>query len=211
MTDRAVLFIDGNNWYHSWKDRGLRGLAQLSYPKLAAKLLGPRQLAGIRYYVGQVKQQGNTQLYADQRKFVDALKTSHPKVSVHFGRLEPRPADSSMARELRHYLSILPVRIDPKVYRGLSELASRHAAPTVLVEKAVDVMLAVDMVVMAERNEFDSAYLLSADGDFTPAVEAVRSHGKKVYAVSPGQGAQLAKAANAFIRIDTHWVSDCFD
>ena len=63
-------------------------------------------------------------------------------------------------------------------------LARRQQKTTVLVEKAVDVMLAVDLVVMAERNNFDDAYLLSADGDFTPAVEHVRSRGKRVYAVS---------------------------
>jgi hypothetical protein len=45
-------------------------------------------------------------------------------------------------------------------------------------------MLAVDMVRMAERNEYDTAYLLSADGDFTPAVKAVAEKGKKVFAAS---------------------------
>ncbi|MDX2206075.1 MAG: NYN domain-containing protein [Gemmatimonadales bacterium] len=182
----------------------------MSYPKLAAKLLGPRSLTGIRYYIGLVKQQGNSELYAAQRKFVDALRASDPRISVHFGRLEPRPAPNPVAKELRQLLSTLPVRLDPVVYRALSDLASRNANPTVFVEKAVDVMLAVDMVVMAERNEFDSAYLLSADGDFTPAVEAVRRHGKRVYAVSAGSGAQLARAVNSFIRVDSKWLSDCF-
>ena len=62
-------------------------------------------------------------------------------------------------------------------------LAEEHQNTTVMVEKAVDVMLAVDLVVMAERNEFDVAYLLSADGDYTPAVEHVRTLGKQVYGV----------------------------
>ncbi len=53
MPGRAVLFIDGNNWYHSLKDIGLSDLFQLSYTKLAAKLLGPRSLSGIRYYIGR--------------------------------------------------------------------------------------------------------------------------------------------------------------
>lgn len=79
-----------------------------------------------------------------------------------------------------------------------------------MVEKAVDVMLAVDMVVGAERGEFDAAHLLSADGDFTPAVEAVRAHGKKVYIASPASGAQLAKVASAFIRMDRAWFDDCY-
>lgn len=211
MADRAILFIDGNNWYHSLKAIGLSDLFRLNYATLSTKLVGPRQLTGIRYYIGQVKQQGNSALYAAQRKFVDALRASDSGVSVHFGRLETRPAADHVAKELRQLLSTLPVRIDPMVYRALSELAARHANPTVIVEKAVDVMLAVDMVVMAERDQFDSAYLLSADGDFTPAVKAARSHGKRVYAVSAGPGAQLATAVNSFIRIDSMWLADCFD
>ena len=50
----------------------------------------------------------------------------------------------------------------------------------VWVEKAVDVQIAVDMIAMAQRGEYDAAYLLSADGDFTPAVEEVLNIGRKV-------------------------------
>jgi uncharacterized LabA/DUF88 family protein len=78
-----------------------------------------------------------------------------------------------------------------------------------MVEKAVDVMVAVDMVVMAERDQIDAAYLLSADGDFTPAAQAVKAAGKKIYAVSPSHGAQLAAAVDAFIRLDAGWFADC--
>ena len=72
-------------------------------------------------------------------------------------------------------------------------------------------MLAVDLVVMAERDEFDVAYLLSADGDFTPAVKHVRAHGKQVYAVSTTSGAKLAAVVNSFIRLPADWFNDCYD
>ena len=77
-------------------------------------------------------------------------------------------------------------------------------------EEAVDVMIAVDMVTQAERDELDAVYLVSADGDFTPAVEAVCAAGKKAYAVSPSHGAQLAAAVDAFIRLDSAWFTDCY-
>ncbi len=80
---------------------------------------------------------------------------------------------------------------------------------TTFVEKAVDVFLAVDMVVMAERDEYDTAYLLSADGDFTPAVNAVRAHGKKVLAASAASGAKLAASVDTFIRLKPEWFIDC--
>jgi uncharacterized LabA/DUF88 family protein len=92
----------------------------------------------------------------------------------------------------------------------LMAIATKHSQSEVFVEKAVDVMIAVDMVTMAGRNEYDAAYLLSADGDFTPAAKAVGALGKKVYAVSVAHGAQLAASVTAFIHLDPEWFTDCY-
>jgi len=67
MPDRAVVFVDGNNWYHSLKRIGLTDLGRLNYAAVSSKLIGPREWTRTRYYVGQVQQHGNTRLYADQR------------------------------------------------------------------------------------------------------------------------------------------------
>lgn len=211
MADRAVVFVDGNDWYHSLREAGVTDQLRLNHAKIALKLAGPRTWAATRYYVGQVPQAGNKQLYADQRRFIAKLQATDSRISVHLGRLEQRPVKSEAAEELIRYLAALRVRIDSGVYRELLDLGHRHRQATTLVEKAVDVMLAVDMVVLAERDELDTAYLLSADGDFTPAVNAVRSHGKKVFAVSAGHGAQLAAVVNAFIHVDAGWFDDCYD
>ena len=138
-----------------------------------------------------------------------SLGATDPKISTHLGRLEQRPVDNPLAKELAAYLANLPTRIDQQVYHDLGRLARTHHKTTAMVEKAVDVMVAVDMVVMAERDEFDAAYLLSADGDFTPAVEAVRLNNKKVYAVSVAVGAQLASVVNSYIRLKPDWFDDC--
>jgi uncharacterized LabA/DUF88 family protein len=125
--------------------------------------------------------------------------------------LESRTAKSEAAEELLEYLNAMPIRIDKGVYQDLLALARRHRVVTVIVEKAVDVGLAVDMVVMAEQDQFDAAYLLSADGDYTHAVSAVRSAGKKVYAVSVDRGAQIAAVVNSYIRLPQDWFGDCFN
>ena len=80
----------------------------------------------------------------------------------HLGRIEPRIRESQAAKELLAYLSNLRTRIDQGVRTDLMNIARRHRQAEVMVEKAVDVMLAVDLVIMAERNEFDAAYILSA-------------------------------------------------
>jgi uncharacterized LabA/DUF88 family protein len=114
------------------------------------------------------------------------------------------------AVELREYLGRLTTKIDPVVFADLSDIVARHSDATVFVEKAVDVFLAIDLVTMAIKNLYDAAYLLSADGDYTPAVAEVRSLGKKVYAASPLSGAQLAKAVNSFIHLRADWFDDCY-
>jgi uncharacterized LabA/DUF88 family protein len=210
VAGRALLFIDGNNWYHSLRGLGLHDVAGLDYAALSRKLVGPSEWLGTRYYIGQVRQVGNTQLYADQRRFLSSLRASDRRISCHLGRIEARKVRNQAATELIEYLYHLPGRLDTDVFHDLLALARRHQRATVMVEKAVDVMLAVDMVVMAERDEFDAAYLLSADGDFTHAVGAVRSAGKRVYVASPSSGAQLASVANAFIRLHRGWFDDCY-
>ncbi|MBI4951230.1 MAG: NYN domain-containing protein [Myxococcales bacterium] len=208
--NRAVLFVDGNNWYHTLKAAGVGELARLDYVKIAQKIVGPRSWQATRYYIGQVSQTGNTQLYADQRSFLAKFQNADVRNTVHFGRLEQRTVRSEAAAELLHYLSSLKVKIDPVVYKDLLDIGTRHKVTRFMVEKAVDVMLAVDLVVMAERDEFDTAYILSADGDYTHAVHSVRKHGKKVFAVSAGHGYQLGTAVDAFIPIDSKWLATCY-
>ncbi len=210
LSNRAVLFIDGNNWYHGMKSSQVNNLAALDYAKISKKLTGGRRWIGTRYYIGRVSQEDNFVLYANQRRFVSSLQATDSRISVYFGRLEKRPAVDRAARELKRYLHNLPVKIPPDVYRELFGIAQRNSKITTYVEKAVDVMVAVDMVVMAERDQYDTAYLLSADGDFTPAVEAVRSVGKTVFAASPATGAKLASVVNSYIPLRPEWFTDCY-
>lgn len=199
--DRAVLFIDGNDWYHALRKIGLDDLGRLDYAAVSRKLVGPRTWVATRYYVGQVLQQHGAKLYADQRRFLSSLQATDRRISYHLGRLETRPARNEAAEELLRYLQHVPKRIDTQVFHDLLALAHRHRKTTVIVEKAVDVMLAVDLVVMAERDDYDAEYLLSADGDFTPAVTAAKKMGKRVFVATPAPGAQLAAVADAFIRL----------
>jgi uncharacterized LabA/DUF88 family protein len=207
--DRAILFVDGNNFYHGLKTAGVHNQGQLDFAKIARKVLGPRQWDGLRYYVGQVRQTEDHLLYAQQRAFMARQRGLDGRISFHMGRLEHKPAKDGCASELADYLSRLHVTIDATVRAALVDIAKRHKG-TVIVEKAVDVMLAVDLVILAERNEYDTAYVLSADGDYTHAVTFVRSKGKRVFALSAQSGAQLAAVVDTFIRIDAAWVKDCY-
>ena len=209
MAERAVLFIDGNNWFHGLKKLGIADLGRLDYGKISTKLVGSREWVATRYYIGRVPQSGDVTLYANQRRFLAKLEADS-RITTHLGRLEPRRSVNKTARDLRSYLANLKTRIDRAVFQDLMRLAKDHKNTVVMVEKAVDVMIAVDMVVMTERNDLDAAYLLSADGDYTPAVKHMRAQGRLVYAVSPLYGAKLAAAVNSFIRLQATWFDDCY-
>ena len=49
------------------------------------------------------------------------------------------------------------------------------------VEKKVDVAIAVDLVRMAYEDQYDVAYLLSADADYVTAVKEAQRVGKTVF------------------------------
>jgi len=51
---------------------------------------------------------------------------------------------------------------------------------TIYLVKEDDIHLAVDMVKLAYNNAYDTAILVSSDGDFVPAVKAVKEIGKNV-------------------------------
>lgn len=209
LSDRAIVFIDGNNFYHSLKDKRVSNIWDLSYSKISLKLLGPRDWIGTRYYIGRVQREKKT-LYSNQRRFFSKICAEDNRITTYTGRLEPRPFNNPASKAIMEYLNNLTVRIDKNVYQDLLSIARKHNRSEVLIEKAVDVMLAVDMVIMAERDEYDAAYLITADGDFTPAVNAVRSLSKKVYAASLNNCWQLKKACNTFLLLKPEWFTDCY-
>lgn len=97
--DRAVLFIDGSNFYHAARHIGI-ATGELDYQKLADKLIMNRQPAGIRYYVGQVS--GNLSRRSSQQKFLSRLQGQGVKVVT--GRIERRmvrPDDNPLIGKLK--------------------------------------------------------------------------------------------------------------
>ena len=246
---RAAVFVDGGNFYHACvnPETGSGFLRDADYydidfMALARKLAGDkREVVGVRYYVGQLKQEGNTALYARQLEFFAALKRDG--VICRPGRMVKRPVKNKTADELGRLLKNGKCRagLDPGIRRELEQLR-RTTADALGVwlgdlprrglrlpapfyselrnihqrrrdnmgwqEKAVDVKLAVDMLSMAHRREYDVAYLLSFDGDYTPVAEEVRNMGQKVFAACPCHSSALHQSVNGFIRMSRKFFDD---
>ena len=72
------------------------------------------------------------------------------------------------------------------------------------IEKGVDILLAVDMLKYAYDDTYDTAILVSGDGDFVAAVNAVKDRGKHVehayFKAAPAVA--LRKACDKYIPLD---------
>ena len=78
------------------------------------------------------------------------------------------------------------------------------------VEKGVDVRLAVDMLSMGVKNLYDVAVLISGDGDFASAIDAVKDLGKHVEVAYVSQTHQLKTSWDKFIPLTSEYLNDCF-
>ena len=79
-----------------------------------------------------------------------------------------------------------------------------------MIEEGVDVRLAVDMVGFAARGLYDTAILISADGDFAAAVQFVKDMGKHVEVAYPAGGKlyHLRAVCDKFISLDDSFLKD---
>jgi uncharacterized LabA/DUF88 family protein len=67
-------------------------------------------------------------------------------------------------------------------------------------EKGVDVLIAVDLLIGAYEDTFDTAILVSSDTDLLPAIEKVRAKKKKIEYIGFSHKPSYAMIANSDVR-----------
>lgn len=149
--ERVAIFVDGSNFYHGLKeefeikDENAANVPAIDFQKFTSFLCGGRKLINTYYYNAPLNQSDkDKESYKAQQRFFNSLKFVPDLVFVK-GRLEKRT-----------------LRIAQK---GIGKLFARENV-TFYVEKGVDVNIAVDMLKLAFRSEYDTAILVSGDGDF---------------------------------------------
>ncbi len=77
--------------------------------------------------------------------------------------------------------------------------------------KGDDIYLGIDMVSLAYENQYDTAILVSGDGDFSPAVKRVQKLGKKVENAhfSVSRSSLLKQVCNKSILLDNIVENEC--
>ena len=83
----------------------------------------------------------------------------------------------------------------------------------IYVVKEDDIHLAVDMVKLAYNNAYDTAILVSSDGDFVPAIKAIQEIGKKVENVGFKKkfSWHLKQESDLFKQLRREDLEDCFN
>jgi len=123
--------------------------------------------------VGNLQRRG-WPAFIDLDYLAGKLVNNDTLVHIFYSFSSPHPdVPEDIKIEQQRYHDIL--RTMPSV-----SLGEGWRSPPDYVEKAVDVKLAINLVMMARNNDYDVAYLITSDSDLVPAVDMVRDIGKEV-------------------------------
>jgi uncharacterized LabA/DUF88 family protein len=163
VKQRVIVYIDGFNLYFGIRDAKWRRYLWLNVEQLARNLLKDNQeLTEVKYFTALVRGKSSDTRFLDKQRrqnvYLDALRTI-PNLSIILGKYQ----------------------------LGEFHCPSCGATSMVPTEKMTDVNISVAMLEDAITNLFDTAILISGDGDLAPAVRSVRlkAASKRVVAAFP--------------------------
>lgn len=200
MTERVMIFIDGSNFYFSLK-RFARKTSPFNFSRLAELCCGSRKLVRIYYHSAPVHQEHDLEAYEGQRRFFAHLE-EEPNIELVLGRLE----DRWLKLTYRDYTGLFGEELAKIIYEQKQELSIRYH-----VQKAVDTIIAVNMLDFAVNDSYDIAILITGDGDFDKPIEVVKKRNKRVEVGFFKQyfSDALRVACNECIYLD-QFISSCF-
>ena len=85
--EKAVVLIDGSNFYFKLKDLDLQNLLNFSFSRFVKNLAIGSQISFCTYYVGKIRTDGTAKtqkLFNDQRKLLSHLKVHKINYSLGF-------------------------------------------------------------------------------------------------------------------------------
>ena len=148
---------------------------------------------------------GKTKL--DFEKFCNKLIGDREHIRTYYFNAPRDRSDNEVYREQQKFFARL-YNI-PNFEVKLGRLEKRNGK---MVEKGVDINLAVTMLSKAYKNHFDVAILISGDADFVQAVQEVKDTGKHVELAFFENALcyHLRKECDRFIRLTTDFLNDCW-
>jgi uncharacterized LabA/DUF88 family protein len=155
---RVVAYIDGMNLYHGLRDKYGRRHHWLNVDSLVRSVLLPgQQLTRVNFFTARVRNQPMSELR--QETYLTAITAASPIVEIVEGRFQERSVRCHSCGSVR-------VTYD---------------------EKETDVHIASAIVRDAATDRYETAVLVSADGDLAPAIGTAKwlAPAKRFVAVFP--------------------------
>ncbi len=176
--ERLIAYVDGFNLYFGLREAGWQRYLWLDVEQLVRSYLKSRQLlVKVNYFTARVSgTPSDPDKPRRQNTYLEALQV-RTKVAIHYG----------------HYLAK-----ERKCFNCSNRWTDHE-------EKGTDVNIAVQMLLDAMHDEFDTALLLSADSDLAGPVQAIQrewSQKRVVVAFPPKRySAELQRRAAAHFHV----------
>ena len=178
-----MIFIDGSNFYH--------GLLSLDHKKFKVSEFNFYKLGKI--LCGEKRELIRIYYYNAPLNQEDN-KEKYKAQQRFFERLKKQPEISLILCKLQK--------------RWIDKKRDKYY----YVVKGDDIHIAVDMVKLAYNDAYDTAILVSGDGDFVPAVRAVQEKGKRIEHAyfKIGHSWFLKQNCNKSILLNEDLIKNCF-
>lgn len=199
MMPKAILFIDGSNFYHSLKEQGCLPFDADGFSKLFERLSGLYEIEKIYFYDAVKNIERDPTGYSKQQGFHARLLKSHPRIVIKTRKLRYlTDVRDSKIRQAGKKAGITDSCIE-KLRSFLMEMGLIKLTK----EKGIDVQLVVDAIEEARKGEKTHIIILSGDADFVPAVNLIKSYKVEVINLHPyrGSSTELRNACNKHMLI----------
>ncbi len=155
-------------------------------------------------------------IFIDGNNLYHGLKGSFGKSQIDFKKFIARLIKGRKLIRTYYYNATISAEREPKRAKEQQKFFSKlnrleyfdirlgrlEPRGETFVEKGVDVAIAVDMLALAVRDTYDTAVLVSSDGDFAKAVGAVQDTGKHVEIACFRKAYHLKQCADRVIELD---------
>lgn len=182
---RAIVFIDGSNFYHNVKLEGIIP-GQVDFLKLSELVCQKFNAFRTKtiYYSSIPDISVGQEAYYGHMKFLSKLKAL-PNFEVKSRKLQKISNRESVIEQQKLVTSLnlceqCKIKFDDHLTTFVKRLSFR--------EKGIDVSIAVDMLEKAIKNECDYCILISGDADFIPVMNLIKENGKMAYSASVKSG-----------------------
>lgn len=204
MLKKAILFIDGSNFYHGLKQNKLFG--SFSYKAFFEGLSKNFEIPKVYFYDAIKNSQLEPEQYSKQQAFHERLRKDIPQIVVRARPLKYLGVNDRVekAKKLAGFCRDCKPKLDNFLQNaGLSKLSK---------EKGIDILLVTDMVKGAFQEQYQTALLATGDADYVPAVELVQALKKEVINIHfyAGSSAELRIVCNSHKLIQVDAKGNCY-